>query len=91
MENAYERMGRDWLGLGNLNAPCWFIGMEPCGDEDPSWPEIWATRFEGAPVIDLHASAGEREQKFLTPDNRLHPTWSPLSTSVRRAWAICVL
>lgn len=76
--NASERMGRDWLGLGNLDAPCWFIGMEPGGDEDPTWPETWATRFGGAPMVDLRDSAGEAQIAYLGPDNRLQATWSPL-------------
>jgi hypothetical protein len=85
-ESAYERMGRDWLGLGNLEAPCWFIGMEPGGTDDPTWPEVWATRFDGAPVIDLHAAAGDAEDKYLGPKNRLHPTWSPI-VRMRLAYA----
>jgi hypothetical protein len=85
-ESAYTRMGRDWLGFGNLDAPCWFIGMEPGGTDGPTWPEIWATRFGGAPVIDLHAAAGDAEDKYLGAKNRLHPTWSPI-VRMRLAYA----
>jgi hypothetical protein len=85
-ESAYERMGRDWLGLGNLDAPCWFVGMEPGGTGDPTWAETWATRFDGVPVVDLHAAAGDAEDAYLGPRNRLHPTWSAI-IRVRLAYA----
>ena len=79
-ESAYERMGRTWLGLGNLDAPVWFIGMEPGGKaaEDPAWSREWVDRFGGAPMVDLHVSAGDRERRYLGTNNRLHATWSAL-------------
>jgi hypothetical protein len=43
--------------------------MEPGGDDDAAWPEIWATRFKGAPVNELPASATERETKYLGFDH----------------------
>ena len=49
-DSAYERMGRVWLGLGNLGAPCWFTGMELGGDDVPTWPDTGAMQFKGAPV-----------------------------------------
>jgi hypothetical protein len=52
--------------------------MESDAKEDPAWPSEWATKFEGSPVVDLHASAGAAEQRWLGPDNEIHPTWSPL-------------
>jgi len=77
-ESVYERMGREWLGLGNLDSPIWFVGMEPGGTEDPAWSEIWATKFKGATVVDLHESATPKELPFIGSSNRLHPTWSPI-------------
>jgi hypothetical protein len=77
-EPAYERMGRRWFGVGNLRGRCWFIGMEPGGTEDPAWPATWETRFRGAPVVDLHDSAGDAQRRWIGPGNVLHATWSPL-------------
>jgi hypothetical protein len=77
-ESTYERMGRVWLGLGNLGAPCWFIGMEPGGADVATWPDTWATQFKGAPMIDLPASATKLETKYLGPKNQIHKTWSSL-------------
>jgi len=79
-ETPFQRMGRTWLGLGNLDAPVWFIGMEPGGDaaDDEAWATVWADRFGGMPTVDLHASAGKREAPYLGLDNRTHKTWSPL-------------
>jgi hypothetical protein len=73
-----EHMARRWFGLGNLRGRCWFIGMESGAREDPAWPEIWATRFGGAPVVGLQESAGDSERRWLGPYNVVHPTWTPL-------------
>jgi hypothetical protein len=79
-ESAYECMGRTWLGLGNLDAPVWFIGMEPGGDrsKDEAWALDWANRFGHAPTVDLHESAGKPEEKYLGQDGHLQPTWQGL-------------
>jgi hypothetical protein len=81
-------MGRDWLGLGDLEAQCWFIGMEPGGDaaSDKAWAVEWATKFRGAPTVDLHACATAKELPYIASGNRLHPTWSQL-VRLRLAYA----
>lgn len=79
-QTEYEQLGKIWLGLGNLEAKVWFIGMEPGGNSasDLAWAREWATKFEGSQTVDLHASATAKEMPFLGQNNRLHSTWSPL-------------
>lgn len=75
-ETAYERMGQRWLGLGNITAPVWFIGLEPGGTDRPEWPEVWESRYGGAEVIDGREEAGD-------PD---HARWFGSNASLQSAW-----
>ena len=76
-ETDHENGRRRWFGVGNLHGSCWFIGMEAGGSENPAWPAAWATRYGGAPTIDLHKAAGDAERHWLCEHNVMHATWSP--------------
>jgi hypothetical protein len=39
--NARARAARDWYGYGRWDAPYWFVGMEPGGQDDPIWYDAW--------------------------------------------------
>ena len=78
-ETPFERMGQRWLGLGNISAPVWFIGLEPGGTERPEWPEVWETRYAGAEVIDGRGEAGDPDHaRWFGPNASLQDTWGPL-------------
>jgi hypothetical protein len=75
----YEAMGARWLGLGNIEAPYWFCGLEPGGTERPNWPAVWATRYEGAEVIDGRGAAGDPDhERWFGADAELQTTWQGL-------------
>lgn len=78
-ETAYERMGRTWLGLGNLRSACWFVGLEPGGSEPADWPERWVRRFGAAEVIDPRGDTADPNTLALFgPAAKLQKTWAAL-------------
>lgn len=75
----FEAMGQRWLGLGNIGAPYWFCGLEPGGKERSEWPNIWATRYGGAEMIDGRGEAGDPDHaRWFGPDAGLQSTWQAL-------------
>jgi hypothetical protein len=78
-KTAFEKLGRRWLGLGNIAAPVWFIGQEPGGTPRQEWPEIWASRYaEGEVIHGRTESADARHAEWFLPNSRLQNTWGPL-------------
>lgn len=78
-DGYYEEMGRRWLGLGNIHARHWFLGLEPGGSERPEWPTVWATRFTCAEVIDGRMEAGDPDhERWFSAHAGKQPTWIPL-------------
>jgi len=77
-QTAYERMGRRWLGLGNLDAPCWFVGLEPGGSERPDWPEVWEERYSSAEVVDPRDLSDPDYGKLFGPGALPQRTWEAL-------------
>jgi hypothetical protein len=77
--DAYEAMGRKWLGLGNISSAHWFCGLEPGGTDSEAWPTIWATRYSGAEVIDGRLEAGDPDHsRHFGADAKPQSTWFPL-------------
>jgi len=86
-ETPFERMGQRWLGLGNLAAPVWFIGLEPGGTERPEWPEVWESRYGAGEVIDGRGEVGDPDHaRWFGPNASLQNTWGPL-ISTRLSYA----
>lgn len=67
-----------WFGYGRWDAPYWFVGMEPGGDEDPRVYETWHDL--GAPeLLDLKAhSEACHDMKWVTQNPPLQRTWMQL-------------
>lgn len=78
-DDAYDAIGRRWLGIGNVASRHWFCGLEPGGTERADWPEIWADRFDRAEVIDGRMEAGDPDHaRWFSPTSKGQPTWIPL-------------
>jgi hypothetical protein len=79
VESAYDHMGRRWLGLGNLAAPCWFVGLEPGGVPAAGWPERWQNQFGAPEVIHARADADDPDtDKFFGSQPTPQKTWQAL-------------
>ena len=52
--DARIRAAQGWFGYGRWDAPYWFIGMEPGGEDDLAWYETWL-RLGGTELMDCRA------------------------------------
>ena len=79
MEKAKDLAARSWFGYGRWDAPYWFIGMEPGGDDDAASYESWQ-RLGGGELIDCrqhHIDSGF--MKWHGDDQHgTQPTWRRL-------------
>jgi hypothetical protein len=51
-DNPKARAARSGLGYGRWEAPYWFVGMEPGGEDADASYETWWEQFGGAELID---------------------------------------
>lgn len=83
---AREDAARSWFGYGRWEAPYWFVGMEPGGDDDHASYESWQGLGSHA-LIDCrehHEDSNRRAGRIVTSWHRASPTppvqttWGPL-------------
>lgn len=77
-----ERLGREWLGYGSLDAPYWFIGLEPGGEYDPLVVRYWIESLGAAPAFDPLRDARAGPNPWFLPTAQSQPTWKPLIEAV---------
>jgi hypothetical protein len=82
LDDAEERLGREWLGYGSLNAPYWFAGLEPGGTYDPLFARYWLDSLDAAPLFDPRLDARTAPNPWFQPDTQAQPTWKPLIETV---------
>jgi hypothetical protein len=70
---------RGWFGWGRWDAPYWFIGPEPGGDDDHLSPEAWM-RLGGTELIDRrHHHLGSNNLRWHDVRHpRAQRTWNNL-------------
>lgn len=76
------RLGREWLGYGSLNAPYWFIGLEPGGVYDPLFARFWIDSLGAAPTFDPRLDARVERNPWFLLGAHPQPTWKPLIETV---------
>lgn len=77
-----DRLGREWLGYGSLDADYWFVGLEPGGDYDPLFARFWIDSLDAAPVFDPRLDARTGPNPWFKPSAQPQPTWAPLIETV---------
>jgi hypothetical protein len=86
-QDARDLAARYWLGYGRWDAPYWFVGMEPGGEDDLAWYETWRVLDpEQRGLIDCrdhHQRAAASDPRAVTPWHQGSPkhiqdTWGPL-------------
>ncbi len=87
--DAKSLAAKSWFGYGRWDAPYWFIGMEPGGDDTHASYEAWLD-LGGGELIDCRAhhqwqleTLGIDDPKWTkyhrtAPPNALQATWRPL-------------
>jgi hypothetical protein len=73
-----DAMARDWFGYGKWDAPYWFIGMEPGGDDAVAKAVAW-DRLGRKDLLDNrahHERAGLTT--WHTDECNIQSTWGPL-------------
>lgn len=76
MCDSRKRAAQFWFGYGRWDAPYWFVGMEPGGDEEHPFYETWDQKFGQRGLIDCkdhHFTSGIRTYHEGTP--RIQRTW----------------
>jgi hypothetical protein len=69
----------EFLGFGNPQAEAVFIGMEEGLTVPPPLEEQLVIRSGFAPFMDLHESAKEHPERFLSGERPpIQPTWNPI-------------
>lgn len=87
LSDAKALAARYWFGYGRWDAPYWFVGMEPGGDDDHSSYEAWSVLDpERDGLIDCRAHHLNPQhpgwQKWHTGDPPpIQKTWGPLIRS----------
>ena len=85
--DARALAARYWFGYGRWDAPYWFVGMEPGGEDDPAWYETWQEldpKRQGLiDCRDHHQRAAASDPRAVTPWHRnsqtpIQETWGPL-------------
>jgi hypothetical protein len=82
LDEDEERLGREWLGYGSLDAPYWFVGLEPGGRYDPSFARFWIESLSAALVFDPRRDARVEKNQWFLPSASVQPTWRPLIETV---------
>jgi hypothetical protein len=82
LDEDEERLGRKWLGYGSLNAPYWFVGLEPGGSYDPLFARFWIDSLAAAPLFDPRRDARVETNPYFLSSASLVPTWGPLIETV---------
>jgi hypothetical protein len=78
-----KRLGLEWLGYGSLDAPFWFIGLEPGGNYDPLFARFWIDSLRAAPVFDPRRDARVCPNKwFIEGKAASQSTWNALIETV---------
>ena len=84
--DAKAAAAESWFGYGRWNAKCWFIGMEPGGDDGHTSDEAWR-HLGGTELIDCRAHhlwkrevLGLEDNKWTrwhddAPGRRTQPKW----------------
>jgi len=69
----------EFLGFGNPQAEAVFIGMEEGLAIPPPLEEQLAIRSGFSPLMDLHESAKDHPERFLSGEHPpIQPTWNPI-------------
>jgi hypothetical protein len=88
-DDAKAAAAKSWFGYGRWDAPFWFIGMEPGGDDSHSSYEAWQD-LGGSELIDCRSHhlwkrevLGVEDPKWTRwhddrPGRRTQPTWRRL-------------
>jgi hypothetical protein len=72
-----------WFGYGRWDAPYWFIGKEPGGEDDPEQYASWA-RLGGSELIDC------REHDLDCPSHRTPGMWHGEGPPLQRTWRLLI-
>jgi hypothetical protein len=79
------RASREWFGFGTWNAPYWFIGMNPGGDDGPEIYDSW-NHFDSPSLLDHKAHEDDwnarvpisKRVRFFADNPKPQPTWQRL-------------
>jgi hypothetical protein len=73
-----KKMAREWFGYGRWDAPYWFVGIEPGGDELDSCVRMWNS-LGCKELVDLRAHHEEHERDWFSSNaHKPQPTWQKL-------------
>jgi hypothetical protein len=72
-----REMARAWYGYGRWEAPYWFVGLEPGGDEIEVCARMWGRLGKGE-LLDIVAHHEEHELRWFDEDSHTQPTWARL-------------
>lgn len=84
MDEELNNMARGFYGFGSWNAPYWFIGPEPGGNNNPLRAKVWSEEFKKAELCDckeFHDAINvpdwhHKRERHETP--KLQSTWKKL-------------
>ena len=70
-------MAQHWYGYGRWEAPYWFVGIEPGGDELNEFARLWRHLGSGE-LLDIVAHHKELRWNWFDEGARTQPTWMKL-------------
>ncbi len=72
-----DALANGWFGYGNWNAPYWFVGMEPGGEEGESNFARWAQLGRGE-LLDIVAHHESHPLDWFSDASATQSTWAKL-------------
>src|SRR5665213_4104151 len=82
-DDAKERASREWFGYGRWDAPYWFVGMEPGGDDHPELYTSWEAAG-GTSLID--AAVHEEQWNLRVPTQLQMHHFAPKPVIQKGTW-----
>ena len=77
LSDTQRALARGWFGYGRWDAPFWFVGIEPGGDELAECVRLWK-RLGESELLDIAAHHEEHSKDWFSESAGTQSTWCKL-------------